>query len=81
MLMFVEESGAESVNTEIFPAAMKTSMRFHIRKICGTPHCVDTLVLYLNSPSKTDGTMLLWDLNNNGKVRSALCYFIRYDIA
>lgn len=63
------ESGAESVNTEIFPAAMKVSMRLHIRRLCATPHCTQTLVLYLNSPSKTDGTMLLWDVNKNGKVR------------
>lgn len=71
-----EETGAESVNTEIFPAAMKTSMRFHIRKLCGRPHCVDTLVLYLNSPSRTDGTMLLWDVNKNGKVEADEQYTI-----
>ena len=56
------------MNTEVFPAAMKTAMRYHLRRLCETSHCVDTLVLYLNSPSKTDGTMLLWDVNKNGKV-------------
>ncbi|XP_067931538.1 uncharacterized protein [Watersipora subatra] len=64
--MHREEDGADSLDTEIFPAAMKYSMRLHIRNICHKPHCVDSLILYLNSPSKTDGTMLLWDVNKNG---------------
>lgn len=68
-VLLAEESGQDSINTEILPAAMKTSMRLHLQKLCSTPHCVDTLVIYLNSPSKTDGTMLLWDMDKNGKVR------------
>lgn len=73
-MFLAEETGAESVDTEIFPSAMKTAMRFHVRKICQTSHCVDTLVLYLNSPSKTDGTMLLWDVNKNGVVSICTTY-------
>jgi len=65
---FSEEEGSDSIDTEVFPAAMKTAMRFHIQKLCGTPHCVDSLVFYLNNPTRHDGSMLLWDVDNDGKV-------------
>lgn len=44
-------------------------IRNHISYICRKQHCADTLVLYLNSPTCNDGTMLLWDANLNGIVR------------
>ncbi|KAL5006423.1 hypothetical protein ScPMuIL_015229 [Solemya velum] len=48
------------------PAAMKLAFRYHIQRMCKSPHCVDSLVLYLNSPAKNDGTFLLWDVNVDG---------------
>lgn len=52
------------------PAAMKLAFRYHIQRMCKSPHCVDSLVLYLNSPAKNDGTFLLWDVNVDGLVSS-----------
>lgn len=50
----------------MYPATEKEVIRNHISYICRKQHCVDSLVLYLNSPTRNDGTMLLWDRNNNG---------------
>ncbi|KAL8622585.1 hypothetical protein ACOMHN_009219 [Nucella lapillus] len=52
----------------VLPAAMKLAMRSHVRRLCLTPHCADSLFLYLNSPSASDGTALLWDLDGDGLV-------------
>lgn len=52
----------------MYPATEKEVIRNHISYICRKQHCVDSLVLYLNSPTRNDGTMLLWDRNNNGIV-------------
>ncbi|XP_062907502.1 uncharacterized protein si:ch211-67e16.11 [Mobula hypostoma] len=50
----------------IYPATEKVMIRSHIAYICRAVNCADSLVLYLNSPTRNDGTMLLWDVNNNG---------------
>ncbi|KAI4874057.1 hypothetical protein NFI96_002970 [Prochilodus magdalenae] len=50
----------------MYPATEKEVIRNHISYICRKQHCADSLVLYLNSPTRNDGTMLLWDRNNNG---------------
>ncbi|XP_071196821.1 uncharacterized protein [Salvelinus alpinus] len=50
----------------VYPATEKRVIRTHISYICGKQHCADSLVLYLNSPTRNDGTMLLWDGNYNG---------------
>ena len=52
----------------VYPAAMKGAFRHHIRKTCLSPHCADSLVLYMNSPARNDGTSLLWDVNADGLV-------------
>ncbi|KAJ8004432.1 hypothetical protein DPEC_G00135650 [Dallia pectoralis] len=50
----------------VYPATEKAVIRNHLSYICRKQHCVDSLVLYLNSPTRNDGTMLLWDGNYNG---------------
>ncbi|XP_028847648.1 uncharacterized protein LOC114797141 [Denticeps clupeoides] len=50
----------------VYPATEKESIRNHVSYICRKQHCADSLVLYLNSPTRNDGTMLLWDRNGNG---------------
>ncbi|KAK5606889.1 hypothetical protein CRENBAI_014131 [Crenichthys baileyi] len=50
----------------VYSATEKGVIRNHLSYICRKQHCADTLVLYLNSPTRTDGTMLLWDANLNG---------------
>eukprot|EP00066_Takifugu_rubripes_P021506 XP_011610772.1 PREDICTED: uncharacterized protein LOC105417635 isoform X2 [Takifugu rubripes] len=50
----------------VYSATEKAVIRNHISYICRKQHCADTLVLYLNSPTCNDGTMLLWDANLNG---------------
>lgn len=57
---------------EVHPAALKVAMRLHLERLCGSLHCVDSLVFYLNSPARTDGTMLLWDIDNDGEVTITL---------
>ncbi|XP_061826527.2 uncharacterized protein [Nerophis lumbriciformis] len=49
-----------------YSATEKAVIRNHISYVCRKQHCADTLVLYLNSPTRSDGTMLLWDGNLNG---------------
>ncbi|XP_041856918.1 uncharacterized protein si:ch211-67e16.11 [Melanotaenia boesemani] len=50
----------------VYPATEKVAIRNHVSYVCRKRHCADTLVLYLNSPTRSDGTMLLWDTNMNG---------------
>jgi len=59
-------------SNDVYPAALKLVIRYHIRNLCSAQHCVDSLVIYLNSPSTSDGTMLLWDVDHNGLVRVLL---------
>lgn len=53
----------------VYSATEKVVIRNHVSYVCRKQHCADTLVLYLNSPTRNDGTMLLWDANLNGIVR------------
>ncbi|XP_029656967.2 uncharacterized protein LOC115231014, partial [Octopus sinensis] len=50
----------------VYPSVMKLALRNYIRNLCSTAKCVDSLVFYMNSPTKADGTALLWDINGNG---------------
>lgn len=52
----------------MYPAALKIGLRNHIRTMCTTPHCADSLVIYLSSPTRADGASLLWDADSNGEV-------------
>ncbi|XP_070564940.1 uncharacterized protein [Ptychodera flava] len=61
----------------VYPATHKLSIRNHIAKFCRSSGCVDTLVIYLNSPTKSDGTMLLWDTNQNGIADELETYSVR----
>lgn len=62
----------------MYPAALKIALRNHIRTLCGTPHCVDSFVVYLSSPTRTsDGASLLWDADHNGVV-CLPCLRLRY---
>nr|XP_057938478.1 uncharacterized protein si:ch211-67e16.11 [Doryrhamphus excisus] len=49
-----------------YSATEKAVIRNHVSYVCRKQHCADSLVLYLNSPTRSDGTMLLWDSNLNG---------------
>ena len=53
---------------DVYPAVLKPAMRAHIQKLCQSPHCVDSLVFYMNSPAYSDGASLLWDTNQDGVV-------------
>ena len=52
-----------------YPAASKMAVSSHIKKLCSTADCVQSFVIYLNSPATNDGNMLLWDNDNDGMVR------------
>jgi hypothetical protein len=57
-----------SSKPKFLPSAMKTGLRGHLRTICESRHCADSLFIYLNNPTTVDGDMLLWDLDHNGIV-------------
>ncbi|XP_061580556.1 uncharacterized protein si:ch211-67e16.11 isoform X3 [Cololabis saira] len=64
---FFASSGHVTDDIEgVYSATEKAVIRNHVSYICRKQHCADTLVLYLNSPTRNDGTMLLWDANLNG---------------
>ncbi|KAF1382925.1 hypothetical protein PFLUV_G00148880 [Perca fluviatilis] len=64
---FFASSGQLPEDVEgVYSATEKAVIRNHVSYICRKQHCADTLVLYLNSPTRNDGTMLLWDANLNG---------------
>ncbi|XP_068427925.1 uncharacterized protein si:ch211-67e16.11 [Clinocottus analis] len=50
----------------VYSATEKAVIRNHVSYVCRKQHCADTLVLFLNSPTRSDGAMLLWDANLNG---------------
>ena len=52
------------------PSSDKISLRNYITRLCKTDLCVDNLILYLNGPVRSDGSILLQDLNLNGEVIS-----------
>lgn len=53
----------------VYSATEKAAIRNHVSYVCRKQHCADSLVLYLNSPTRNDGAILLWDANLNGIVR------------
>ena len=63
---------------EVYPAALKLAMRYHLQKMCASPHCVDSLLLYLNGPARSDGTVLLWDLDGDGVVSNNTTLYGHY---
>ncbi|KAK7499367.1 hypothetical protein BaRGS_00009342, partial [Batillaria attramentaria] len=62
---------------KVYPAALKLALRNHIAKLCMAPHCVDSLFLYLNSPARSDGSSLLWDVNGDGLADDHERYTVR----
>ncbi|XP_022108252.1 uncharacterized protein LOC110988761 [Acanthaster planci] len=64
----------EHSNRNSYPATQKDAIRNHISTLCRVPNCVETLVIYLNSPTTNDGTSLLWDTDNNGVASDAETY-------
>ena len=76
-----EHNAGRSPNPAMYPAALKIAMRNHIRTLCATSHCVDSLVVYLSSPTRThDGASLLWDADHNGQVTYSSSYQIYFTI-
>ena len=67
-LACLSAENSTQVEQPVHPAAIKLAMRYHIQKMCLSPHCADSLVLYLNSPAMSDGSTLLWDANRDGVV-------------
>ena len=53
---------------KFLPSAMKSGLRGHLRTICESRQCADSLFVYLNNPTTVDGDMLLWDIDQNGIV-------------
>ncbi|XP_014252962.1 uncharacterized protein LOC106668580 [Cimex lectularius] len=62
---------------DVYPSSIKLAIRYHIRTLCETKRCADSIVIYLNSPSLPDGSLLLWDSNNDGVHDEGEIYSIR----
>ncbi|XP_042239039.1 uncharacterized protein LOC121877370 isoform X2 [Homarus americanus] len=58
----------------VYPSSLKLGLRYHLRALCATPLCTDSLLLYLAGPSLNDGTILLWDEDRNGLARGGEVY-------
>ncbi|XP_065206324.1 uncharacterized protein LOC135835819 [Planococcus citri] len=58
---------SEEIETErYFSSSLKDRLRNHIKILCDTEYCADTLLIYLNSPTRSDGSSLLWDYFDDG---------------
>lgn len=48
------------------PAVTDVGVTDYIGKLCRSRWCVDTLVLYLTGPARSNGALLMWDINGDG---------------
>lgn len=55
---------------QMLSSVMKIGLRGHLRTICESRHCADTLFIYLNNPTTVEGDILLWDVDADGMVRN-----------
>ena len=58
------------------PADNEFKIRDQIKDLC-LSECVDSLVIYLNKPTKSNGAMLVWDGNNDGFAEESERYEVR----
>ncbi|XP_063719880.1 uncharacterized protein LOC134846451 [Symsagittifera roscoffensis] len=54
----------------VWGARDRAEMRSSIRKVCNREFCADTVVIYLSGVTADDGSLLLWDLNQDGVVNN-----------
>ena len=65
-------------NPAMYPAALKLAMRNHLRMLCSSARCVDSLVVYMSSSTRSsDGASLLWDADVNGQADETEVYTVR----
>ncbi|XP_059479076.1 uncharacterized protein LOC132198839 [Neocloeon triangulifer] len=76
-VFFANGLPADQSRPHMYSAVMKFSLRHHLRTLCETKYCADSLVIYLNSPTRSDGSPLLWDLDNNGEADTNEVYTVR----
>ncbi|KAK9505660.1 hypothetical protein O3M35_009658 [Rhynocoris fuscipes] len=62
---------------DIYPSGLKLALRYHLRTLCEKRLCADSLVIYMNSPTRPDGATLLWDVDSNGEFDETEVYTIR----
>ncbi|XP_067127316.1 uncharacterized protein [Centruroides vittatus] len=63
-------NGANDASGEmapVYPSSLKSDFRFLLKRTCKSV-CLDTLLIYLNSPATRNGSSLLWDADGDGKV-------------
>lgn len=58
------------------PADSEFKIRSQIKNLCGSM-CVDSLVIYLNKPTKSNGAMLIWDGNYDGFAEESERYEVK----
>ena len=65
-------------NPAMYPSALKLALRNHLRSLCSSAHCVDSLVVYMSSATRSsDGASLLWDADVNGQADETEVYTVR----
>nr|XP_018909427.1 PREDICTED: uncharacterized protein LOC109038711 [Bemisia tabaci] len=67
----------EGLDVTVYSSALKLALRYHLRTVCETEYCADSLVIYLHSPARPDGASLLWDSDGNGKYDETETYTVR----
>ena len=58
------------------PADNEFNIRSQIKHLCSSA-CVDSFVIYLNKPTKSNGAMLIWDGNSDGFAEESERYEIK----
>lgn len=61
---------------ESVPSDDEFKIRNQIKNLCSSL-CVDSLVIYLNKPTKSNGAILVWDGNNDGFAEESERYEVK----
>ena len=75
MLPFLAVDGNPNTKDSV-PADSEFKIRSQIKNLCSS-ECVDSLVIYLNKPTKSNGAILIWDGNSDGFAEESERYEVR----
>lgn len=73
---FVAVDGNPKTTRDAAAAVTDFGVTDYIGKLCRARLCVDTLVLYLTGPAKSNGALLMWDVNGDGLTENKEMYAV-----
>jgi hypothetical protein len=76
MYIFIAVDGNPKTTRDAAAAVTDFGVTDYIGKLCKARWCVDTLVLYLTGPAKSNGALLMWDVNGDGLTENKEMYAI-----